>query len=120
MPNIEFIDFKDKKILYLDFSGCSFEELTAMVGKSVGLIDKQPEHSLLVLINIKNAPAERGTGSLVQSYADHNKRFIKAAAIIGLDENTRPIFEKAKTYSEQAITVFETATEAKEWLIQQY
>lgn len=119
MPNVEFIDFKGKTILYLDFSGCSFEELTSMVGKSVELIDKQPEHCLLVLINVKDAIADRDTGSLIQSYADHNKRFIKAAAIIGLDENTKPIFEKAKTYAEQAITVFNTADEAKEWLIKQ-
>lgn len=119
MPNVEFVDFKGKMILCLDFSGCTFEELAAMVGKSVELIDKQEEHSLLVLINIKDAPADRGTSSLIQSYADHNKRFIKAAAIIGLDENTKPIFEKAKTYSEQAITAFNTADEAKEWLIKQ-
>lgn len=119
MPSVGFLDFKDKKILYLDFSGCTFEKLTKMIAGSIELIGKQQENSLLVLINVKDAPADTGISSLVKSYAGHNKRFIKAAAIIGINDKTKLILEKAKEYSGQEISVFETADEAKEWLVQQ-
>lgn len=118
MPGIDFIDCKGKKILYMDFSNCTAEELPVLVGKAIEIISKQSEKSLLVLINVVNAPAERGTSSLIQSFASHNRPFIKAAAIVGVDVKTEPILNKAKVYSEQEINLFATLDEAKEWLTQ--
>lgn len=119
MPGIEFITFKGKSLLYMDFSECESNDLPALVGKSIDIISKQKEKSLLVLINIMNAPVERGTGSLIQSFAEHNKRYIKAAALVGIDKRTQPVVDKAKMYSEQEIKIFATVDEAKEWLAQQ-
>lgn len=122
MPNftrVMFIRHKQKEILQLDFSECSYEELVALVTKARDIISQQTPNSLLVLTNVADIRVNKDVVKTLREYLELNKPFIKASAVTGVNSQTQVLFNTIITLARRDIKLFDNEEAAKNWLVEQ-
>jgi predicted nucleic acid-binding Zn-ribbon protein len=115
---VRFITHGDRKILYVDFSNGSIEDMHNVIEGSARIIRSQPMKSLLLLANVERQAFNPAAAMEMQKYAQANEPFIFAAAVIGLDGLKKIVYETIRKASGQNMTAFSSLDEAKEWLVQ--
>lgn len=116
---MSFIDHRDKRILLVDFSNCELEEVVKIVKQTKELVAQQPLKSLLTLTCCRGIQVSNLTTKVLKELADHDKPFVKAAAVVGLDSIRKIQFDTIVQFSGRNIASFNDLEEAKEWLIAQ-
>ena len=114
---VKFINHAGKDILFLDFSGCTMNEVLATIEESKQFIRTRPEGSVLTLTDVTNARFNEHITERMKEFTAHNKPYVKAAAIIGIVGIKKIIFEAVMMFSKRKIHIFENIHEAKEWLV---
>ncbi len=114
---VKFINHAGKEILFLDFSGCTTNEVLATIEESKQVIRTRPEGSVLTLTDVTNARFNEDITERMKEFTAHNKPYVKAAAIIGISGIKKIIFEAVMMFSKRKIHIFESIHEAKEWLV---
>ncbi len=116
---VRFIEHKEKKILFIDFSNAKEEEVLTTIEAAGVLIRKEPEGSLLTLTDVTHT---RYNGQVIESmkeYTSGNKPHVKAAAILGVNRIKKIIYNKVMEVAKRKIQIFDTDVKAKDWLITQ-
>lgn len=116
MERVRFITHKDRKILHIDFSGCSSEEMMTYMREAQRIISSQPEGSVLTLTDVTNARYNRKVSAALKEFANANKPFVKAAAVIGVTGMKEVILNAIILFTRRNFSLFDRIDEAKEWL----
>jgi hypothetical protein len=118
---LQVLEYKEKKILFFDFShNNSKEEYIPIIDAAkLWLKDKEPI-SVLTLTDVTNAHFNAEILNLLKDLTLHNKPYVKAGAIVGI---TRPLaklaYNTVMAFSKRTLPIFDTHDEAKDWLIKQ-
>ncbi len=115
-PRVRFIEHKESRILYIDFSHATPEEFLATIELAEKTIGAEPPSSLLTLTNAEKAMHDRHVTERLKSYVEHNKPYVKAGAVVGLNELRKIIFNFLNKASGRSLKAFDDVTEAKNWL----
>ena len=116
MSRVQIISYKTAKIVSLDFSGCKAEEVTPIVAQAKALIARQPRGSALVLTNVAGTEMSRAVSQLMKELTTHNKPFVKASAVVGVDGLKKIAFNAVQRVSGRRLSSFDTVEQAMEWL----
>lgn len=119
MSRIQIVPHKGKQIVYLDFSGCKVVDLLPIIDEAKRTIAKQPKESALVLSNVTDTEISKDTSALMKDFTTHNKPYVKASAIIGVDGLKKIIYNAVQAVSGRHISSFATLDQAKDWLVSQ-
>jgi hypothetical protein len=114
---VKFIKHGGRDILFLNFVDCSANDVLRTIDEAKQVIGKQPEGSLLTLTDVTNARFNEVVTERMKDFTTHNKRYVKAAAIIGLSGIKKIIFEAVMMFSRRKIHIFDNIIEAKDWLV---
>jgi len=118
MRKPEEVSYKNKSILYMDFSDLhNTEEITALIELSRTYIRSQPEKSLLVLTNIEGMHFNNEVKTLFSEFVNGNKAYVKASAVYGISGLQRIIYNGVMRITGRDIRSFDTLSLGKEWLI---
>lgn len=117
MERIQFIEHNGKKILYIDFSNTAPDELIGLTTAAKKVIGAQPEKSLLTLTNVTNARFNKDVTAVMKEYTNHNKPFVKAAALVGLSSLQQVILNAIIVFTGRKFSAFSDLEKAKDWLI---
>ena len=126
MERTKVIQYEGKSILVVDLKGITIEDserLTEVISDSEEII-RNPENlksGILVLTDITNAEVSLDGVSMMASYTEGNKTYVKASALVG----SRRSLDVVKSFLEKETgrefkTGFVTREEACDWLIKQY
>ena len=116
MGTTGFITHKGKRIFFIDFSDCNAEEILSRIESSRSIIQSQPEGSVLTLTYVRNARFDRKVSQSLKEYSRDNKRFVRAAAIVGLSGLMEIILQAVVMFTRRQFSIFENLEEAKDWL----
>ena len=119
MGNVEFVGHKGLEILRIDLSRCEIEEIVPILNKARKLIAGRPLKSVLTLTNVSDARYTPALNRMMKEFVLHNKPFVNAAAVVGVDGLRKLVFEAVIKFSGRALHLAASEEEAKEWLIQQ-
>lgn len=114
-----FIEHKGKRILRIDLTGCELEETVVVVREGKKLIAAEPIGSLLTLTIVTGARANSASERVMKEFTAHNKPYVRAGAVVGLDRIRQAVFLAVIKFSGRNLGVFRNAEEAKEWLVAQ-
>ena len=117
MERVEFIEYKGKKILKIDMSNCLENEVFSVIEQAKKVIFTQPQNSLLTLTDVTHARYNASVVAAMQVFTKENKRYVRAAAVVGINSIKRIIFNKIMEAAERELNAFENAEKAKEWLV---
>ena len=119
MKRVQVIDYKGKEIIYLDFSNCNVSEVFLVIQMAKTIIRVQPHNSVLTLTNVTGTKYNREVIQAMKEFANRNKPFVKAGAVIGIDGLKRVVYDAITRFSERNLPAFDDIEKAKDWLVDQ-
>jgi hypothetical protein len=93
---IQFIDHQGKKILLVDLSNCSADEVEEIVRRVPDYTTVQPLGSVLVLTDFNGASFDRDAILAVKETAVFDKPFVKKSALIGTEDLPASFYDAKK------------------------
>ncbi len=119
-PRTRFIIHNDVPILLLDYSNVADPQAAlAEIALSRRIVAQQPEGSLRTLTYVEGSHYDTDVVQALKELATHNRPYVKAAAIVGLDALRRVIYRAVITFSRRDIRIFTDLDAAKDWLAAQ-
>jgi len=116
--HMKWIEHKDKKILYLDYSNLKGDEYQN-ASKEIGdYITKLGEDNLLVLANVSGNYFSMGNMKDSRKIGNMIKPYIKKNAIIGITKNQEIFIKSMALFSGLKIKPFDDIDDGKDWLIE--
>ena len=119
VKRIRVIDYKGKEIVYLDFSDCNVNEVFEILEMAKKIIRIQPLNSVLTLTNVSGTKYNREVIQAMKEFANDNKPFVKAGAVVGIDGLKKIVYDAITRFSERNLPAFDDGEKAKDWLIRQ-
>jgi hypothetical protein len=119
MAGTRIIEDQGKRILHIDIAQCDLEGVKKVVEDAKVIVAKQPEQSLLTLTNVAGTQLNSLVTRTLKDFAVHNKPFVRAGAVIGLDSLRRIEFNAVVRFSGRKLHAFDDFEKAKAWLLEQ-
>ena len=117
MEKIEIIKRGGKEIFYVDYSG---DQMLQTISRAAALIEKQPSHSVLILSDFSGVEKWDGQGvSRIKDFANHNKPYVRAVALVGITGLKRVILQAVKRFTRRDFVIFDSKEKALDWLMTQ-
>jgi hypothetical protein len=113
---IRFIDHHGKRILLVDLSNSSADEVEEIVRRVPDYITVQPRGSVLVLTDFNGAAFDRDALRVMKETAVFDKPFVKKSALIGTEDLPASFYDELKSYFRRELLIFDTREEALDWL----
>jgi len=119
MERVRFIEHQHKRILYLDFSDATPQEICVLLEQVRKIVAKQPRKSLRTLANVRNARFNSDVRHIILDVIKHNKPYVMASAIFGLRGLQNILFNGIIMVTKRKFEVCQSMEEAKDWLVRQ-
>lgn len=119
VKRLRVIDYKGKEIIYIDFTDCNVNEVFEIIEMAKKIIRIQPLNSVLTLTNVSGTKYNREVIQAMKEFANDNKPFVKAGAVVGIDGLKRIVYDAITRFSERDLPSFDDNEKAKDWLIRQ-
>jgi hypothetical protein len=116
MERVRFISQSGKQILLIDMSNLPPDEVVTVINSSQAVIARQERGTVLTLTDVTGAQYDRTTTDRLKDYVAHNKPFVRAGAVVGLNELKRIIFNFLNRATGRNLKAFDTLELAKNWL----
>ncbi len=119
MNRAKFVRHKDKMLLYFDFSDLGIEDSRQVCEYVKGLISRMPKSSVLTLVNVANVKYDAAFRELSSDLAEHNKPYVLAGAVIGVEGWRKLIFMVTiKLTGRNNLKMFDDEEVARDWLVE--
>lgn len=117
MKEPEIIHYKEKSIIYLDYSNLrSKEEIGMAIDKAKMFIAKQPIKSALTLTNFSGIYFNTEIFNMVTSYAKSNAPYVRKGAVVGLNGLMQIFYNGFQKLTGRDIKAFTNLEDAKMYL----
>jgi hypothetical protein len=116
---IQFIEHQGKRILFVDCSHCSPEELEKVARVVPSYVTEQPMGSVLALVDFTGAKFDRNAIEQMKQVTVFDRPHLKRSAWYGTDTLPRVFYEHLKNFSQRDLPTFKTREEALDWLVKE-
>jgi hypothetical protein len=116
MSATKFISHKGVNILFIDLARKTPAQLLAAITEAKGVIALQQPGSLLTLTDVEGSSYNREVADELKAYVAHNKPFVRAGAVVGLNDLKRVIFNFLNRVTGRTLKGFDRIDAAKDWL----
>jgi hypothetical protein len=119
MNAFQIIKHKEKDIVLIDISNGTAIDIVKGLRSAQEEITKYPEKSLLILTNATNAVYNSLTSTTMKDFAEHNTKYVRASAVIGVDGIKGALLKTISIIANRDIKSFSNQNEALDWLVTQ-
>ena len=113
------VKHKEKDVVIIDISNQSAIDIVKGLRSAQEEIIKYPENSLLVLTDATNAVYNSLTSTVIKDFAEHNTKYVKASAVVGVDGIKGVLVKTVSMITKRDIQNFTNQNEALDWLVTQ-
>jgi len=114
---IRFISHKQKKILLVDGTGCSAEQLEEFATLVPDRVTAEPRGSVLLLADFTGAHFDKKSLERLKPALVLDRPYLKRSAWVGTEGLPKIFYEHMKNFSQRDLPTFKTREEALEWLV---
>jgi len=119
-PRVRFIEHRARKILLIDFSNLQkTDEILREVETAREIVARQPPASVRTLTCVNGARYTPPVMDALKKLTAHNKPYVTAAAVVGMEGLHRVLFRAVVLFSRRNIESFDRIDEARDWLAAQ-
>ena len=118
MERSRFIDHKGKQIYMLDCSGCSVDEIHAIIEECARQVQSQPPKSVLTMTIAGGGKFDNETVARLKELTKGNEPYVRKAAVVGMSGLYKVVLMAVSMFSNREFHMFDTADEAKDFLVQ--
>jgi len=115
------VTHKDQKIFYYDYRDFGFDAdgVKAEIEQVEDLVSQQPEHSMLILVDIRDTVISREVSAMVKENSQHTKPYARRVAIVGVKGVVRVIADSIGRLTRGTPQAFfDDPEDAMDWLVE--
>jgi len=116
----QWIEYKDKKIFYQDFSKLFFNSaaVKAELAEVQEVVKAQPKGSLLVLTDMRDTNVGSDLLPVMNKASAETKAYVRKTAVLGVTGVKRPLADLLTALTGQPLKYFDDIEVAKRWLVE--
>ena len=115
---IRFISHKGKKILLVDGSNSSAEQLEELAALVPSHVTAEPRGSVLLLADFTGAKFDKKSVERIKPSLVFDRPHLKRSAWVVTESLPKVFYEHLKSFSQRELPTFKTREEALDWLVQ--
>lgn len=121
MERTRFIEHGGKNILFMDFSGVNEKpDALRIIEEARQFVAAQPKKQhLLTLVDVNGSRFDGEIIDALKALARHNQPWVLAGAVAGMSALQRVVYRIINSFSGRRLAAFDSAQEAKDWLVRQ-
>ncbi len=112
------IEYKGRRILLRDYSNLAGNEGVKAINENMARFFPEGEKDLLVLVNITNSAINKESLFAMKKAARKIRPLVKKTAIVGTEAIHKFFINIITSASGLSVKTFNTAEEAKDWLVE--
>lgn len=117
MDRIRFITYREQRILLVDSTDCTSEEVAVISDWVPDTTSREPLGSLLLLADFSRAQFTRESVERVKIAAALNRPHLKRSAWVLSENLPKALYDSIRSFSARDIPIFATREEALEHLV---
>jgi len=116
----EWIEFKEKKILFQDFSKLFYNSaaVIAELEEVQKIVTSEPKNSVLVLTDMRDTNVGRELLPAMNAASSATKDYVKKTAVLGVTGIKRKLADLLTALTGQPLKYFDDIEAAKNWLVE--
>ncbi|HXS75215.1 MAG TPA: hypothetical protein VN753_03485 [Terracidiphilus sp.] len=114
---IRFITHNGQRILLIDLSSCSADEVTSAAHLVPSYTTSEPPGSVLLLADFTGAKFDKTTLTALKEATAYTKPHLKRSAWIGVESLPKVFYDNIRNFSRRALPIFSTREEALAYLV---
>ncbi len=114
---LQFITHQGKKILVIDFSRGTRQELLSLLDEIQEVVAKSPNGSLLTLADFTDAHVDKAVATRMKEVLALDRPHVKRSAWVGTEKLHKAFYDNFKSFSRREFPTFATREQAMEWLV---
>jgi hypothetical protein len=118
MNRVRFITHLGRRVLLMDLTNSSPEEILDTLDEVENVVAEQPPDSLLTLSDFTGAAFSKQAADRMKIVAAKNRSHVHRAAIVGLDSIPEVYYQNLLSFSARKFPAFKTREEALDWLLE--
>jgi hypothetical protein len=119
MNRVRFMTHQGQKILFIDETNCSAEEVIELLTEVQRVVTAQPRNSVLTLTDLTGAEFSRAAITRMKEVAVFDRPYVKRAVLVGAHSLPKVFYEALKAFSQREFHRFETREKAMDWLVRE-
>jgi hypothetical protein len=120
MPVCEWIDYKGKRILFMDIGVTEKDVLKERIATIEPVVEKEPLNSILCICSVIGGKSSPEMTQMLKDFTKHNRPYMKMTAVIGVEGIQKIIYQGVLMFTGRKNLVLKnTRPEALEWLAEQ-
>ena len=116
LERVRFISHRGKRVLLIDHSGSTPEEVLRTMDEVEHVIAGEPADSLLTLSDFTGTVFDKGAADRMKVVAAKDRPHVHRAAIVGAENIPDVYFHNLESFSARHFPKFKTREEALDWL----
>jgi len=116
---IRFVTHKDRKILLVDLSNCTPDEVGKLCRLVPTYVTIEPRGSLLLLADFSGAKFDKAAIASLKEGTVYDRPHLKRSAWVGTETLAKVFYENIKAFSQRDLPTFKTREEALDWLVEE-
>jgi hypothetical protein len=113
---VRFIRHRSAEILWIDWTNATADEILSAIVEAKRLIATRPHRSVRTLTTVSGARLERRVTDALKEYVAHNKPYVLAGAVVGLNDLKTVVFNFVNRATGRTLRAMDSVDVAKEWL----
>lgn len=113
---VNFIRHRGVEILHINWSNATPDEIFQAIDDAKAMIAVQPAGSVRTLTTVDGAQMNRAVTDVLKDYVAHNKPYVIAGAVVGLNDLKMVIFNFVNRITGRALRAMDDVDDAKDWL----
>ena len=109
---IRYITYRGQRILLVDYTGCTPEQLATICDLVPSYVTPEPENSVLLLADFSNAQIDRDALEHLKIAAVFDRPHLKRSAWVITPSFPKAFYENVKAFSVRELRVFDTREQA--------
>jgi hypothetical protein len=119
MDRVRFITHQGKRVLLVDLTNCSANDVMKVMAEVQRIVTAQPRESTLTLGDLTGAQFSREAITRMKEVAVFDRPYVKRSAIVGAEGLPKVFYEALRIFSRREFPRFKTREEALDWLVKE-
>jgi hypothetical protein len=116
MERVRFITHRGKRVLLIDHSGSTADEIRRTMNEVEHVVASEPPNSLLTLSDFTGTQFDKTAADHMKVVAAKDRPHVRRAALVDADSIPEVYFRNLESFSARHFPKFKTREEALDWL----
>jgi hypothetical protein len=116
MERVRFVTHRGKRVLLIDHSRSTPEELRQTIDEVERIVAAEPPGSLLILADFTATAFDKAAAERLKVVATKDRPHVRRAAFVGAESIPEVYYQNLQSFSARQFPKFKTREEALDWL----